>query len=95
MAVEVILPKVDMDMESGTIEAWRVAEGDSVRQGQLIFEIGTSKALMEVEAPATGIIRRITAKIGDTVPVGAIVAWIYGHAEPWDAAAVQSGRNGH
>ena len=47
MPVEVILPKVDMDMETGTIEAWHVKEGDQVRQGETIFEIGTNKAVME------------------------------------------------
>jgi pyruvate dehydrogenase E2 component (dihydrolipoamide acetyltransferase) len=78
MPVEVILPKVDMDMESGTIEAWKVSEGETVIEGQLIFEIGTSKAVMEVEAPVSGIIRRISAKPGETIAVGTPVAWIYG-----------------
>jgi pyruvate dehydrogenase E2 component (dihydrolipoamide acetyltransferase) len=81
MPIEVILPKVDMDMVSGTIEAWRVVEGDSVQSGQLLFEIGTNKAVMEVDAPASGIIRRITGKIGDVMPVGSVVAWIYGAGE--------------
>lgn len=78
MPIEVILPKVDMDMETGTIEAWKVSEGETVTEGQLIFEIGTSKAVMEVEAPASGIIRRISAKQGETIAVGTPVAWIYG-----------------
>lgn len=78
MPVEVILPKVDMDMETGTIEAWKVSEGETVTEGQLIFEIGTNKAVMEVEAPASGIIRRISAKQGETIAVGTPVAWIYG-----------------
>ena len=81
MPVEVILPKVDMDMVSGTIEAWRVAEGDTVHSGQLLFEIGTNKAVMEVDAPASGIIRQISGKIGDVLPVGAVVAWIYAAGE--------------
>ena len=77
MPVEVILPKVDMDMETGTIEAWHVKEGDLVRQGDTIFEIGTNKAVMEVEAPATGAIRNITAETGVPISVGTPVAWIY------------------
>jgi pyruvate dehydrogenase E2 component (dihydrolipoamide acetyltransferase) len=89
MPVEVILPKVDMDMESGTIEAWKVAEGEAVTEGQLIFEIGTSKAVMEVEAPASGIIRRISAKPGETVAVGTPVAWIYGLNEPLSATPIR------
>ncbi len=77
MPIEVILPKVDMDMESGTIEAWHVKEGDQVRQGDTIFEIGTNKAVMEVEAPATGAIRNIKAETGVPISVGTPVAWIY------------------
>jgi len=77
MPVEVILPKVDMDMETGTIEAWHVKEGDRVRQGDTIFEIGTNKAVMEVEAPASGAIRNIKAQTGVPINVGTPVAWIY------------------
>lgn len=77
MPVEVILPKVDMDMETGTIEAWHVKEGDRVRQGDTIFEIGTNKAVMEVEAPASGAIRNIKAETGVPISVGTPVAWIY------------------
>lgn len=77
MPIEVILPKVDMDMETGTIEAWHVKEGDLVRQGDTIFEIGTNKAVMEVEAPASGAIRNIKAQTGVPISVGTPVAWIY------------------
>lgn len=86
MPVEVILPKVDMDMETGTIEAWYVQEGDQVRQGETIFEIGTNKAVMEVEAPASGAIRRIRAETGIAIAVGTPVAWIYLDGEAQDAA---------
>lgn len=82
MPVEVILPKVDMDMETGTIEAWHVKEGDQVRQGDTIFEIGTNKAVMEVEAPATGAIRNIRTETGVPISVGTPVAWIYLDGEP-------------
>ena len=50
MPIEVILPKVDMDMETGTIEAWHVKEGDHVRQGDTIFEIGTNKVYAAIVA---------------------------------------------
>ena len=39
MAIEVILPKVDMDMESGVLVAWKVAAGDRVEQGDILFEM--------------------------------------------------------
>ncbi len=88
MPVEVILPKVDMDMETGTIEAWHVKEGDLVRQGDTIFEIGTNKAVMEVEAPASGAIRNIKAETGIAIAVGTPVAWIYLDGEAASEAPV-------
>jgi pimeloyl-ACP methyl ester carboxylesterase len=77
MRVEVILPKVDMDMTHGTLAVWHVAEGDLVTKGAALFDIETDKAAMEVEAPATGTLHHITANPGDKVPVGSIVAYIY------------------
>ena len=74
--VEVVLPKVDMDMESGTIAAWHVKEGDAVRAGDILFDMETSKAVMEVESPAAGRIRGLAAITGEPVAVGTAVAWI-------------------
>jgi hypothetical protein len=59
MAVEVILPKVDMDMATGKISKWHVGEGERVAKGAVLFEIETDKAAMEIEAPADGILRNI------------------------------------
>jgi pimeloyl-ACP methyl ester carboxylesterase len=90
MPTEVILPRVDMDMTEGMIAAWHVNEGDEVREGTLIFEIETSKATMEIDAPASGIIRQISAPVGKTVAVGTAVAWIYAAGE----ALVEHGEPG-
>ena len=81
MPVEVILPKVDMDMTHGTIAVWHVAEGESVAKGAALFDIETDKAAMEVEAPAAGILHHINAAPGDRVAVGSIVAWIFAPGE--------------
>jgi pimeloyl-ACP methyl ester carboxylesterase len=81
MPTEVILPRVDMDMTEGMIAAWHVLEGETVRAGTVIFEIETSKATMEVDAPASGTIRHISTAVGETVPVGTPVAWIYADGE--------------
>jgi pyruvate dehydrogenase E2 component (dihydrolipoamide acetyltransferase) len=75
-SVEVILPKVDMDMESGVIAAWKVAAGDSVNEGEVLFEMETGKSMMEVESPATGVIRDLAPVTGQELPVGTVVAWI-------------------
>lgn len=92
MPVEVILPKVDMDMETGSIEAWKVAEGDAVKEGDILFEIGTNKAVMEVEAPASGIIRNLVPASGEPIAVGTPVAWIFQEGEEAGAAAAPSAR---
>jgi pimeloyl-ACP methyl ester carboxylesterase len=81
MPTEVILPRVDMDMTEGMIAAWHVHEGETVCAGTVIFEIETSKATMEVDAPASGTIRHISTAVGETVPVGTPVAWIYADGE--------------
>lgn len=77
MPVEVILPKVDMDMSHGTLAVWHVAEGEFVKQGAPLFDIETDKAAMEVEAPATGYLHYISAQPGEKVAVGTVVAWIF------------------
>jgi len=85
MAVEVILPRVDMDMETGKINHWFVAEGEAVVKGMPLFEIETDKAAMEIEAPADGILRGVSVKIGETLPVGAVVGWICARDEIFEA----------
>jgi pyruvate dehydrogenase E2 component (dihydrolipoamide acetyltransferase) len=81
MPVEVILPRVDMDMATGKISKWYVKEGEKVAKGAPIFEIETDKAAMEVEAPGDGVIRNITGSEGIDIPVGTPVAFIYGENE--------------
>src|SRR3989337_1762494 len=88
MPVEVILPKVDMDMATGKISKWHVKEGDPVKKGALLFEIETDKAAMEIDAPSDGIIRNITAVEGAVVPVGRAVALIYQDGETASEPAV-------
>ncbi|MEO6607356.1 MAG: dihydrolipoamide acetyltransferase family protein [Aestuariivirga sp.] len=81
MPTEVILPKVDMDMATGTMATWHVEDGATVKKGQAIFDIETDKAAMEIEAPADGVIKLGNAKKGDVLPIGAVVAMIYAAGE--------------
>ena len=81
MPTEVIMPKVDMDMASGKLAVWHVAEGEAVKKGAALFDIETDKAAMEVEAPASGILHHILANPGVDVPVGSPVAYIYAEGE--------------
>lgn len=87
MATEVILPKVDMDMATGKISKWFFSEGDTVKKGDVLFEIETDKAAMEIDAPAGGILRNVSGSEGVDIPVGAAVAWIYNEGEAVAAAS--------
>ena len=75
MATEIILPRVDMDMTTGQISRWFFEEGASVAKGQVLFEIETDKAAMEIDAAASGILHSL-APTGTQIPVGSIVGWI-------------------
>jgi pyruvate dehydrogenase E2 component (dihydrolipoamide acetyltransferase) len=83
MPTEVILPKVDMDMATGQISRWFAEEGARVKKGDVLFEIETDKAAMEIDAPASGVLRDVTGKEGVDIAVGAAVAWIYADDESY------------
>ncbi|MER9295165.1 pyruvate dehydrogenase complex dihydrolipoamide acetyltransferase [Mesorhizobium sp. M0621] len=83
MPTEVILPKVDMDMATGQISRWFAEEGAHVKKGDVLFEIETDKAAMEIDAPASGVLRDVTGKEGVDIAVGAAVAWIYAEDESY------------
>lgn len=87
MAVEVILPRVDMDMATGKISKWHHKDGDNVAKGAALFEIETDKAAMEIDSPADGILRNIIVSEGASAPVGTAVAWIYAEGEAVTAPA--------
>jgi pyruvate dehydrogenase E2 component (dihydrolipoamide acetyltransferase) len=81
MAVEVILPKVDMDMTTGIISKWHVKNGDTVKKGALLFEMETDKSAIEIESPGDGVINNIAAQNGQAVAIGTVVAMIYAAGE--------------
>ena len=81
MAVEIVMPRVDMDMSSGRMGRWHAAEGAHVVKGATLFEIETDKAAMEVDAPASGVLKFIAASEGDVLPVGACIGWIVAEGE--------------
>ena len=83
MPVDVILPRVDMDMVSGRISRWFVAEGDIVKKGQVLFEIETDKSAMEVDSPTSGIIKDISGASSGDILVGSSVARIFQESEPY------------
>jgi pyruvate dehydrogenase E2 component (dihydrolipoamide acetyltransferase) len=76
MATNVILPALGIAQDTGKIVEWLKAEGERVTQGEAIVTIETDKAAVDLEAPASGILARVSAKAGDEVPVAEVIAVI-------------------
>ena len=83
MAAELKVPKLGMDMEEANILRWLVEEGAEVEKGDPVIEIDTDKVSYEVEANADGVIRGLRGEEGQTVPVGATLAFIAAPGEEW------------
>ena len=94
MAISVIMPALEMAQETGKLISWLKKEGESVAKGELLLEIETDKAVMEIESPADGVLAGIKAQAGAEVPVGQTIAWIVrpGESPPVDEVAATSGR---
>lgn len=75
-ATKVNLPKSGMGIEEGTVTRWLKAVGDAVRQGDVLVELETAKALQEVQAPVSGVLAQILVREGDTAPVNTTLAVI-------------------
>jgi pyruvate dehydrogenase E2 component (dihydrolipoamide acetyltransferase) len=88
VATEVIMPKVDMVMETGTFVEWLKQEGDRVNKGDPLFIISTDKANIEIESPGDGILAGLNVKINDVIPVTEVIGYILapGEALPTKAA---------
>ena len=90
MATVVTLPRLSDTMEEGVIAKWRIKVGDKIKRGQIIAEIETDKATMEFESFDSGIVLKLVATEGETMPVGATIA-VFGQAgEDPDAAGKPS-----
>ncbi|MBU74714.1 MAG: pyruvate dehydrogenase complex dihydrolipoamide acetyltransferase [Rhodospirillaceae bacterium] len=75
MAIDILMPALSPTMESGTLSKWTIAVGDPVRSGDVIAEIETDKATMEVEAVDDGVLASILVADGsDGVAVGTVIA---------------------
>ena len=81
MAFSVVMPALEMAQETGKLIAWRKQEGDRVTKGEILLEIETDKAVMEIEAQADGLLAGIKASAGQDIPVGQIIAWIVAPGE--------------
>lgn len=81
MAFSVVMPALEMAQETGKLIAWRKKEGDRVSKGEPLLDIETDKAVVEIEAPADGVLAGIKAAEGADIPVGQTIAWIVAPGE--------------
>jgi pyruvate dehydrogenase E2 component (dihydrolipoamide acetyltransferase) len=96
MAISVVMPALEMAQETGKLVSWKKKEGDSVKKGELLLEVETDKAVVEIEAGGDGILGGVIAHAGAVVPVGQTIAWLLkpGEQPPAQTAPVQTGRTG-
>ena len=94
MAISVVMPALEMAQETGKLVSWKKKSGDQVKKGEMLLEVETDKAVVEIEAQGDGILGGVTAKEGDVVPVGQTIAWLLkpGEQPPANVASAQTGR---
>lgn len=92
--IEIIMPKMGDAMEEGTLIRWLKAEGQPVAEGEVIAEIGTDKATVEITAPGSGLLKGIRYEEGAVVPVGTPMAYLLAEGEslPEEAQRAGNGR---
>jgi pyruvate dehydrogenase E2 component (dihydrolipoamide acetyltransferase)/2-oxoglutarate dehydrogenase E2 component (dihydrolipoamide succinyltransferase) len=81
MPHDVTMPQLGMAQDAGKIVSWLKSPGDAVSKGDALLEVETDKAVMEVEAQASGFLTGVTASAGEDVPVGQVIARISESAE--------------
>jgi len=79
---EFVMPSLGADMSAGTLVAWKKSPGDRVTRGEIIAEVETEKAMIEVESFTTGVIEKFLVEPGEQVPVGTPMAIIREDGKP-------------
>ena len=92
MAKKVVMPRLSLTMKEGTVTQWHKKEGESVEKGEPLVEVLTEKVVCDIEAPASGVLRKILVKEGTDVPVAETLAIIAAPGEelPRIEAAVEA-----
>ncbi len=92
MAETINMPKLGFDMAEGTLVRWVKQVGENINKGDVLAEIETDKATVEVESPAGGVVLQLIVNQGDVVPVNAPIAVVGVAGEKVDAPLVESGK---
>ncbi|MDQ0905389.1 pyruvate/2-oxoglutarate dehydrogenase complex dihydrolipoamide acyltransferase (E2) component [Streptomyces canus] len=92
MAVEVLLPKIGLTMQEGTIDEWLVPTGGAVSEGDALLRLATDKVDVDVEAEAGGLFHPLV-QAGATLPAGALIGWLLAEGEelPVSGGSVPTG----
>src|SRR5687767_414232 len=90
------MPALEMAQETGKLVSWLKKEGEQVTKGDMLLEVETDKAVVEIEAQSDGVLGGVSAKTGDVIPVGQTIAWLLkpGESVPQQGTQVQTGRTG-
>src|SRR5512135_3354105 len=91
MAETITMPKLGFDMQEGTLIRWVRKEGESINKGDVLAEIETDKATVEVESSASGVVRRLLVDQGTVVPIGTPIAIVGAKDEKVDEQAAAAG----
>src|SRR5687767_11597018 len=92
MPINILMPALSPTMEKGNLAKWLKKEGDTVKSGDVIAEIETDKATMEVEAVDEGVLAKIVVPEGTAdVPVNQLIALIAGEGEDPKSVSAPSG----
>jgi pyruvate dehydrogenase E2 component (dihydrolipoamide acetyltransferase) len=91
VAEEIVMPRLSDTMERGTIARWLVHEGDAVHEGDVLAEIETDKATMELNAYSDGVLLRILVQDGEAAELGAPIAVVGAEGEDVSAFSAASG----
>jgi pyruvate dehydrogenase E2 component (dihydrolipoamide acetyltransferase) len=90
MVSKIVMPKLSLTMKEGTVGKWYKREGEKVEKGEPIVEIISEKATYDLEAPASGILRKIIVEEGRDAPVDAVLAFITAPEEPLPETEIQT-----
>jgi pyruvate dehydrogenase E2 component (dihydrolipoamide acetyltransferase) len=88
MAAKIVMPRLSLTMKTGTVGKWYKKEGETVDKGEPIVEVFSEKATYDLEAPASGILRKIVAAEGVEVPVNEVLGFITGSDEAFSEEAL-------
>jgi pyruvate dehydrogenase E2 component (dihydrolipoamide acetyltransferase) len=91
MATKVLVPPLGQTVDSVTLVIWHKNEGEFVKQGEMLFAIETDKAILDIEAPVSGVLRGVIIQPGDKVQVLSAIALITTPDEAWEENTTASG----